>query len=208
MMAVIVTPSHMACGAVTAMRSLSSALRYRHRQEDETSHRPVGRGRRDGHGGCRPDRPGHRQAARERVSGWRYDPPRGRCGRGRHRVRPHCASGLHVQPVVFAAAAAKEVFEPPTARGALTPARPRTAPGGRPARGQWSGRTRPGVTLGPTAGAGSDDRVLAGRAARTAPGGPRASEPGRHLGPRLPPRCRSRCRSRRDARGPGGRRWL
>jgi hypothetical protein len=187
----MVTPGHMACGAVTAMRSLSSALRYRHHQDDATRHYPGGRGCRDGHAGYRSGHPGHGHAARERASVWRSDPSRGGRGRGRHRVRPDRTRGIRGYPqpvpVVFAGAGPKEAGQPPAARGGLAPARPRTAPRGCAARGQWSRRTS-GDPFGPTAGAGSDDGVLAGRAAWPAPGGPRPREPGRHRGLRPPPR--------------------
>src|SRR6266849_1387243 len=48
MTVVMVTAGHLACGPVTAMRSLSSALGNRHDQEGAARHRPVGGGRRNG----------------------------------------------------------------------------------------------------------------------------------------------------------------
>src|ERR1700676_2738009 len=58
----MVTPGHMACEAVTAMRWLSNAHWYRYRHKDATCRHPVGRGRRDGDARRHPGDPGHRDA--------------------------------------------------------------------------------------------------------------------------------------------------
>ena len=94
MTVVMVTAGHLACGPVTAMRSLSSALGNRHDQEGAARHRPVGGGRRNGHDRRHPDRHQRGHAHRDQAPARAHGPARTGCrGRG-HRVRPGGPGGV------------------------------------------------------------------------------------------------------------------
>ena len=97
MTVVMVTAGHLACGPVTAMRSLSSALGNRHDQEGAARHRPVGGGRRDGHDRRLPGgrRRGH--AARDQAPARAHGPARTGCRSGGHRVRAGSPGGVRHQ---------------------------------------------------------------------------------------------------------------
>lgn len=169
----MVTAGRMACGSVTAMRWLSSALSYRRRQEDATSRHPVGCCCRDGHGRRRSGHPEPGHAARDQAPGRRHDPPGPRCRSGRYRVRAHRAAGFRAR----------------ARRGGSSPGGPReigrssAACGhGERARACRAGHTN---TFGQITRTESDGRVFAGRPARHAGRSPRAWAPGpdpRHLG--------------------------
>ena len=164
----MVTPGHMACGPVTAMRWLSSALSYRRRQEDATSRHPVGCGCRDGHGRRRSGHPGHGHAARDQALGRRYDPLGSRCGRGRYRVRAHRALGFRVRG----------------RRGGSSRGGPQEIGRSSAACGHGGrARARHRNTFGQITRTESDGCVFAGRPARHARGSPRAWAPSPgHLG--------------------------
>jgi hypothetical protein len=94
MTVVMVTAGHLACGPVTAMRSLSSALGNRHDQEGAARHRPVGGGRRNGHDRRHPDSRQRGHAHGDQAPARAHGPARTGCrGRG-HRVRPGGPGGV------------------------------------------------------------------------------------------------------------------
>jgi hypothetical protein len=161
----MVTAGHIACGPVTAMRWLSSALSHR-RQEYATSRHPVGCGCRDGHGRRRSGHPGHGHTARDQAPGERYDPPGPRCGRGRCRVRAHRAVGFRVRARRGGSSRGEpqEIGRSSAACGH----------GGR-ARARRAGHSD---TFGQITRTESDGGVFAGRPARHTGGSPRAQAPG------------------------------
>jgi hypothetical protein len=152
----MLTAGHLACGAVTAMRWLSSASSYRYHQKDATCRHPVGGGRRDGHAWRHSGGPGHGHAARDQASRRRRDAPGARCGRGGHRVRPYRAADFRVHPRRLSW----------TDRGA-----------GSSRHSSWRPRPGHGNAFGQTACPEADERVFAGRPARHAQGGSRVREP-------------------------------
>ena len=179
MTVVMVTAGHLACGPVTAMRSLSSALGNRHDQEGEARHRPVGGGRRNGHDRRHPDSRQRGHAHGDQASARAYDPARTGCRGGGHRVRAGGPGGVRHR-------ADRGSGQVPAAGG----------PGGSPSRRPPS-RTRglprawqvPGARQGPgpdrgTAGRCSAGRCSAGRcsAGRCSAGGPWRASAGRPLG--------------------------
>jgi len=90
----MVTAGHLACGPVTAMRSLSSALGNRHDQEGAARHRPVGGGRRNGHDRRHPDGRQRGHAHGDQAPARAPDPARTGCRGGGHRVRPGGPGGV------------------------------------------------------------------------------------------------------------------
>jgi hypothetical protein len=90
----MVTAGHLACGPVTAMRSLSSALGNRHDQEGAARHRPVGGGRRNGHDRRHPDSRQRGHAHGDQAPARAHDPARTGCRGGGHRVRPGGPGGV------------------------------------------------------------------------------------------------------------------
>ena len=94
MTVVMVTAGHLACGPVTAMRSLSSALGNRHDQEGAARHRPVGGGRRNGHDRRHPDSRQRGHAHGDQAPARAYDPARTGCRGGGHRVRAGGPGGV------------------------------------------------------------------------------------------------------------------
>jgi hypothetical protein len=156
----MLTAGHIACGPVTAMRWLSSALSHRC-QEYATSRHPVGCGCRDGHGRRRSGHLGHGHPAGDQAPGQRFDPPGPRCGRGRYRVRAHRAVRFRVR----------------ARRGGSSPGEPQEigrssaacGHGGR-ARARRAGRSD---TFGQITRTESDGGVFAGRPARPTGGNPR-----------------------------------
>jgi len=190
----MVTAGHLACGPVTAMRSLSSALGHRHDQEGAAGHRPVGGGRRDGHDRRHPHgrRRGH--ADGDQASACSCDPARAGRHRGGHRVRPRGPGrvrhrpdrGSREAPAAGGQGGSPAGSRPPGPRGGLPRAWPGTgawpgpAPGRRPAS-RRSRRPRRRSTVRSAPRAEPDERVLAGRAHRRAQGWPRtrsARQPG------------------------------
>jgi hypothetical protein len=99
---VMVTPGHMACGVVTAMRLLSGALSNRYRQEDAACHHPVRGGGSDGPARHRAGHPGQDHAACPEAAGGRLDSPRAGGGCGGRRVRPDRAGDLRRRPAADA----------------------------------------------------------------------------------------------------------
>ena len=196
----MVTPGHMACGAVTAMRSLSSALQLRHHQEGAARHRPVGRGCRDGHARRHLGGRERGHAALDQASACPHGPAGAGCGRGGRRVRPggtggvrhHADRGIGKVPAVHGPAGSPEGRRPPAARGRVPRARQVTwarkvsgtgpregpGPGGRSARGRRSRRARWRSACCPIARAEPHERVLTGRPDRRAQGRARAGRPG------------------------------
>jgi hypothetical protein len=165
----------MACGPVFTMRSLSSALRYRHRQEGAAGHRPRGRGCRDGHARRHSRDRRHGDAVCHQASGrpsHQHGPARG--GRG-HRVRPARPRGFRIQAGWLVRGTWRRWQCGPEARGRWHCGP--EARGGR-YRGPGARRARWRCGLAQAAGAEPDDRVLAGRTAGRAQGCPRA----RHRG--------------------------
>ena len=160
----MVTAGHIACGLVTAMRWLSSALSHR-RPENATSGHPVGCGCRDGHGRRRSGHPGHGHTARDQAPGRRYNPPGPRCGRGRYRVRAHRAVGFR-----FRARRSGSSRGEPQEVGRSSAA---CGHGGR-ARARRAGHSD---TFGQITRTEPDRGVFAGRPARHARGSPRAQAP-------------------------------
>ena len=94
MTVVMVTAGHLACGPVTAMRSLSSAPGNRHDQEGAARHRPVGGGRRNGHDRRHPDSRQRGHAHGDQAPARAYDPDRTGCRGGGHRVRAGGPGGV------------------------------------------------------------------------------------------------------------------
>ena len=194
----MITAGHLACGPVTAMRSLSSALGNRHDQEGAASRRPVGGGRRDGHDRGHPGRrrPGH--ADGDQASACSSDPARAGRHRGGHCVRPGGPGGVRHRSdrgKRKAPAAAGQDGSPARSR----PPGPR---GGPPSAwqvtrawqvtGAWQGRARvrhPGrrrahrarrrSAFCAVAAAEPDERLLTGRAHRHAQGWPWIRDAGR-----------------------------
>ena len=150
---VMVTGGHLACGPVTAMRSLSSAPGNRHDQEGEARHRPVGGGRRNGHDRRHPDSRQRGHAYGDQASARAYDPARTGCRGGGHRVRAGGPGGVRHR-------ADRGSGQVPAAGG----------PGGSPSRRPPS-RTRglprawqvPGARPGPGPDRGTAARCSAGR---------------------------------------------
>jgi hypothetical protein len=97
----MVTASHSACGPVTAMRSLTSALPCLRYQEDASRPLPGGCGCRDGDG-RRPSHGGERgPAARHQAPAGPAGPPgpdRAVRDRGRNRVRPGGSGAFRGRP--------------------------------------------------------------------------------------------------------------
>jgi hypothetical protein len=166
----------MACGPVTAMRSLSGALRFSRREG--AAHRAR---RGDNHAGRLPGGREHYEAPQQESHGpYRNFGPalgaRSHGGRSGHppRVRVH---QRRVAPAGTAVRARRQVPErrgPPAAWRGFRGPRPRAAP--RPA-GRGRRRTagsRSWRTLAARTGAGPDDRVLAARPDRHSPRRPRA----------------------------------
>jgi hypothetical protein len=219
-------PAGMACGAHTAMRSLSGALLYRHHREGAAPRRLVGAECGNGRGGRGGgDRRRRHAPAGRPLRRPRQDPGHGRGRRGT-RARAGDVAGLRVHPDREAEPA--QVGRSPPPQGEISAARPgsrsgrRSAARRRPSRSRWPSRTgRPPRTrwqrtLGRRAGAEPDDRVLTGRLARHAPGRPRAGIRGTSQAPGVPrrgsraaagpgrPRCPGPGSSRRAQRGPAG----
>ena len=94
MTVVMVTAGHLACGPVTAMRSLSSALGNRYDQEGAARHRPVGGGRRNRHHRRHPDSRQRGHAHGDQAPARAHDQARTGCRRGGHRVRPGGPGGV------------------------------------------------------------------------------------------------------------------
>ena len=94
MTVVMVTAGHLACGPVTAMRSLSSAPGNRHDQEGAARHRPVGGGRRNGHDRRHPDSRQRGHAHGDQAPARAYDPARTGCRGGGHHVRAGGPGGV------------------------------------------------------------------------------------------------------------------
>lgn len=216
----MVTAGHLACGPVTAMRSLSSALGYRHDREGAASHRPVGGGCRDGHDRRRPDGGRRDHADGDQASACSRDPAGAGRRRGGHRVRPggpggvrHCPDGGSGEaPAAGGQGGSPAGSCPPGARGGLrrawqvTGAWQGPAAGGRPA-GRRSRPPRRRSTVRSAARAESDERVLAGRAHRRAEGWPRIRGAGRPGHPRDPAHRGTRPgtgRAGAGRAGPGG----
>jgi hypothetical protein len=108
---IMVTAGHMACGAVTAMRWLTSALSYRCRQEDASRHHSVGRGCLDRDVGRCFGAPGHAHAAPDHASGRWHGAPGARCGGGGCRIRPRRTGGfrVHSRPGGFPSGGPQEI---------------------------------------------------------------------------------------------------
>jgi hypothetical protein len=188
----MVTAGHSACGPVTAMRSLSSALGNRHDQEGAANPRPGGGGRRDGHDRRHPGRgrPGH--ADGDQAPARPPHPAWAGCHRGGHRIRPSGPGGVrrHADRESRKASApdGKEGSaarsRPPRPRGGHRGS-PRTAgawPGPAPGRHPTGRRSRPARQRGafrPSARAEPDERLLTGRAHRRAQRGPGPPDLGR-----------------------------
>ena len=217
MTVVMVTAGHSACGPVTTMRSLSSALGNRHDQEGAASPRPGGGGRRDGHDRRHPGRrrPGH--ADGDQAPARPPDPARAGCHCGGHRIRPGGPSGVrrHADresrkaPVPDGQDRSPARRRPPRARGGH--------PGSRQTTGAWrgpaSGRHPAGRRSRPTRRRGAfraaaraepDERLLTGRAHRRAQGWPRAPDLGRRGHPGDPAHRRTRPGSRTAGAGSAG----
>ena len=202
---VMVTAGHSACGPVTAMRSLSSALGNRHDQEGAASPRPGGGGRRDGHDRRHPGRrrPGH--ADGDQAPARPPDPARAGCHRGGHRMRRGGPGGVRGH-------ADRESGKAPAPEGQdgsparSRPPRPRGGhPGSRQTSGAWhgpaSGRhpagrrsraTRRRGAFRAAARAEPDERLLTGRAHRRAQGWPGTPNLGRRGHPGDPADRRTR----------------
>jgi len=154
----------MACGAQTAMRSLSGALRYRPSREGAACRYPVGGQRGDDRGG---------RDSRDREHGHPCDGPPLRCprdqpglgcGRSGPRGRPGYAAGLRAHPE-------REIQGLGPAQACRSP-----PPGG-------GGH---GTGSGAETGAEPDERVLAGWPDRRAPRRARAGLAGRGQALRFP----------------------
>jgi len=209
----MVTAGHLACGPLTAMRSLSSALGNRHDQEGTARHRLVGGGRRNGPGrrhpgGHAPARAHDQAGTRRRRGGCRVGP--GSPGGVRHR-------GDGQIPVAGGPGGSPAGRPPPRARGfprAEQVVRARQGAG--PARysaarysaarysavrrssarrcaGRRARRARRRSAFRAAAPAEPHERVLTGRAHRPARGKPRARNAGRpgHPGDPAPRGTRS-----------------
>jgi len=201
----MVTAGHSACGPVTTMRSLSSALGNRHDQEGAASPRPGGGGRRDGHDRRHPGRrrPGH--ADGDQAPARPPDPARAGCHRGGHRIRPggpggvrrHADRGSRKAPVPDGQGRSPARRRPPRARGGHPGSRQTTgawrgpAPGRHPA-GRSSRPTRRRGAFRAAARAEPDKRLLTGRAHRRAQGWPRPPDLGRRGHPGDPADRRTR----------------
>jgi len=209
---VMVTAGQSACGPVTTMRSLSSALGHRHDQEGAASHRPGGGSRRDGHD--RRD-PGSRQrgpADDDQAPARSSVQARVGCRRGGHRVRSRGPGGVRPRthrrsrkaPAAGGKGGSPARSRPPGARGVpragqVTGTRRGPAPGWRPVSqrpvsqrpvgrrpvgrravsrrpvsqrpvGRRSCHPRRQSAFRAATRAEPDERVLAGRAHRRAPG--------------------------------------
>jgi hypothetical protein len=115
---VMVTPGHMACGAITAMRSWSGALPYCYRQEEAACRRPGRRGGRGGPGRCRPGHPGLGHAVSQHAPAGRHDSAGPGSGRRGHRARPDRARALRGYPALGQEARAESEFRVLTGRPA------------------------------------------------------------------------------------------
>ena len=158
MTVVMVTAGHLACGPVTAMRSLSSALGNRHDQEGAARHRLVGGGRRDGHDRRHPGGRQRGHAHGDQAPARAHDQAGTGCCRGGHRVRPGRPGGVRqaadrwIGPVPVAGGTGGSPARslPPRARGGLprawpvTGARQGPGPGRRPATRDSAARCRTG----------------------------------------------------------------
>jgi hypothetical protein len=172
------------------MRSLSSALEYRHHQEGAPSHHPGGRGCRDGHAWRHVGGRERGHTAFDQAGSYKYDPAGAGRGRGGRRVGPGGPDGLRHRadrgsrkvPAALRYCGSRERDRRP-ATGGIPRARqvirarhtagapPGPAPRWRAGRSQWSRRPsafRPAVRAKP------HERVLAGRPARRAQGWSRA----------------------------------
>jgi hypothetical protein len=189
---VMVTASHLACGPVTAMRSLTSALPCHRYQEDASRPLPGSCGCRDGDGRRSPD-------GRERGPAARHQEPAGPAGppapdravrsRGRPRVRPGGLGAFRGRPA--------RAIQTIQAGGACARTSPGRAPPGA-ARARPAGRARRSAFL-PAAGE-PDQRVHPGRPDRRPErrARPRHAHPGdpahRRPCPERPPAGRPRSR--------------
>ncbi len=169
----------MACGALTAMRSLIGALRFGHR-EGAARHARDGGGRGDGHAGRVSRGREHHEAPGQQASRQSYRSPGPSRGPGPHGGRLGQPPGLRPRqgrwdvPAVCACREAPETVGPPAARRGCRGPRPRA-----PRRRLSPGRCRAAGprcwrTPAPGTGADPDERVLAARPARHPPRCPRA----------------------------------
>jgi hypothetical protein len=139
----MVTPGHMACGAITAMRSLSDALLYRYCQEEAACHLPGRGGSRGRHRRCRPCHPGRGHAVPHHAPADRHDPAGPGCRCRGHRARPDRACALRGYPAFGQEASAESELGVLTGR----PARraqgcPRARACGEPGARRQSGNSR------------------------------------------------------------------
>ena len=215
----MITAGRLACGPVTAMRSLSSALGNRHGQEGAARHRPVGGGRRDGHDRRRPGRcrPGH--ADGDQASACSSDPAGAGRHRGGHCVRPGGPGGVRHRsnrgsrkaPAAEGPDGSPARSRPPGLRGGpprawqVTGAWPGRAPVRHPGRRQ-ARRARRRSAFRTAAAAESDERLLTGRAHRRAQGWPWIRCAGRRGHPGDPTHRGTRPGSCRAGSGRSGRR--
>lgn len=208
----MVTAGHLACGPLTAMRSLSSALGNRHDQEGTARHRLVGGGRRNGPGrrhpgGHAPARAHDQAGTRRRRGGCRVGP--GSPGGVRHR-------GDGQIPVAGGPGGSPAGSPPPRARGfsraeqvvgarqGAGPARysaarysaARRSPA-RSCAGRRARRARRRSAFRAAAPAEPHERVLTGRAHRPARGKPHARNARRPGHPGDPAHRGTRSGSRR-----------
>jgi hypothetical protein len=168
----MVTAGHMACEAVTAMRSLSSALQLRHHQEGAARHHPGRRGRR--HGDAWRHRGGRQRghAASDQASACPHGPAGPGRGRGWRRVRAGGPGGVchRADHETGKVTGARQVPGTGPQEG--------PAPGGRPACGQRSRRARRRASFRSAARAEPHERVHTGRPDRRAQGRAPAGKPG------------------------------
>lgn len=140
---VMVTPGHMACGAITAMRSLSGALSYCYRQEEAACRRPRRGGSGGGPGRCRPGHPGLGHALSHHACAGRHDPAGPGSGRRGHRGRPDRARALRGYPAFGQEARAESQLGVLTRRPARrTQGCPRARAGGEPGARRQPGNLR------------------------------------------------------------------
>jgi len=195
----MVTAGHLACGPLTAMRSLSSALGNRHGREGAASHRPVGGGCRDGHDRRHPGRRGPGHADGDQAPACSSDPGGAGRHRGGHRVRPRRPGYVHhrVDQWSGGAPAAKEEdgtttrSRPPGSRGGFPRAWPADGAGQGSAQDRHRARrrSRPArrrSALRAAARAEPDERLFTGRPHRCAQGRPWIRGAGRRGHPRDP----------------------
>jgi twitching motility protein PilT len=156
----MVTASHLACGPVTAMRSLTSALPCHRYQEDASRPLPGGCGCRDGDDRRSPDGRQRGLAARHEAFAGPAGPPapdRAVRSRGRPRVRPGGPGAFRGRPA--------RAIQTVQAGGGCARRSPGSAPPG-VARARPAVRARRRAFL-PAAGE-SDQRVHPGRPDRRA----------------------------------------